>query len=165
MIKVEYSVAMTSIRIGIAAAAIVTIVVYALGSGYWVSSDSGWYRSLNQPAWQPPDWVFGLIWPYNFIMLGIVSVVIARNAALPSAFIWLGFLVLSVVAALAWSYLFYVPHLLPQAAIALVVTAVLTIPIMVITFQTQLSYGWLLLPYQLWLITAASLSIGYALKN
>jgi tryptophan-rich sensory protein len=98
-------------------------------------------------------------------MLGIVSVVIARNAALPSAFIWLGFLILSVIAALAWSYLFYVPHLLPQAAIALVVTAVLTIPIMVITFQTQLSYGWLLLPYQLWLITAASLSIGYALKN
>ena len=73
MIKVQYSAAMTSIRIGIAAAAIVTIVVYALGSGYWVSSDSGWYRSLIQPSWQPPDWVFGLIWPYNFIMLGIVD--------------------------------------------------------------------------------------------
>jgi benzodiazapine receptor len=89
--KVQYSSAMTSIRIGIAAAAIVTIVVYALGSGYWVSSDSGWYRSLTQPSWQPPDWIFGLIWPYNFIMLGIVAVVIARNAALPAAFIWLGF--------------------------------------------------------------------------
>lgn len=156
---------MTGIRLGIAIAAVSAVVVYALGSGYWVSNDSGWYRSLIQPSWQPPDWVFGLIWPYNFIILGIVGVVVARNAAISSAAIWLSFLILSVVAALTWSYLFYVPHLLPQAAIALSITALLTIPVLVITFQTEIKYGWLLLPYQLWLITAASLSIGYAIKN
>lgn len=156
---------MSGIRLGIAAVAIATVVIYALGSGYWVSSDSGWYRSLIQPSWQPPDWVFGLIWPYNFIILGISAFVVARDASLQAAGSWLAFLILSVIAALLWSYLFYVPHFLPQAAVALSVTAALTIPLLVITFQTSLRYGLLLLPYQLWLITAASLSIGYALKN
>lgn len=156
---------MESARIAVATLAISAVVVYALGSGYWVSNDSGWYRSLIQPSWQPPDWVFGVIWPYNFIMLGIVGFVVARNASLMQAGIWLGFFIASVVAALFWSYLFYVPHNLPAAAIALSVTAILTIPVMVVTFQTQLSYGWLLLPYQLWVVTAASLSIGYAIRN
>ncbi|MBM3690519.1 MAG: tryptophan-rich sensory protein [Actinobacteria bacterium] len=156
---------MGSVRIGLAASGIVTVVFYALGSGYWVSSDSGWYRSLKQPSFQPPDWIFGVIWPYNFIMLGIVSVVIARQANFLQATIWLVFFVLSVIAALTWSYLFYVPHNLPIAAAALVITAVLTLPMIVITFQTQALYGWLLLPYQLWVITASTLSIGYAQLN
>jgi tryptophan-rich sensory protein len=141
------------------------VVIYAFGSGYWVSNDSGWYRSLTQPSWQPPDWVFGVIWPYNFIVLGISAVVVARQAELFSSVLWLIFLGLSVTSALAWSYLFYVPHNLPAAAIALVVTAILTIPILIITFQTQSLYGWLLLPYQLWVITASTLSIGYAQLN
>jgi tryptophan-rich sensory protein len=141
------------------------VVIYAFGSGYWVSNDSGWYRSLTQPSWQPPDWVFGVIWPYNFIVLGISAVVVARQAELFSSVLWLIFLGLSVTSALAWSYLFYVPHNLPAAAIALVVTAILTIPILIITFQTQSLYGWLLLPYQLWVIIASTLSIGYAQLN
>ena len=156
---------MSGIRLGIAAIAIATVVIYALGSGYWESSDSGWYQSLIQPSWQPPEWVFGLIWPYNFIVLGISAFIVARDASIRAAGTWLTFLILSVIAALLWSYLFYVPHFLPQAAIALSATAVLTIPLLVITFQTSLRYGLLLLPYQLWVITAASLSIGYALKN
>ena len=156
---------MEIVRIAIAAAGVVTVAIYALGSGYWVSSDSGWYRSLTQPSWQPPDWVFGVIWPYNFIVLGIVSVIISRQANLLQATMWLVFFALSVTAALAWSYLFYVPHNLPAAATSLVLTAVLTLPIVVITFQTQALYGWLLLPYQLWVITASTLSIGYSQLN
>ena len=156
---------MGSLRIVLATTGLLFVVIYAFGSGYWVSNDSGWYRSLTQPSWQPPDWVFGVIWPYNFIVLGISAVVVARQAELFSSVLWLIFLGLSVTSALAWSYLFYVPHNLPAAAIALVVTAILTIPILIITFQTQSLYGWLLLPYQLWVIIASTLSIGYAQLN
>ena len=50
---------------------ILLVVIYAVGSGIWVSNSPGWYTSLNRPAWQPPDFVFGLIWPYNFIVIGL----------------------------------------------------------------------------------------------
>jgi benzodiazapine receptor len=156
---------MSTLRIGLAAVGILTVMGYALGSGFWVSSDSGWYRALVQPSWQPPDWVFGVIWPYNFIVLGIVSYVVAYRASTAQAWLWLGFFILSVIAALAWSYLFYVPHNISLSAVALSFAALLTLPVLIITFQTALTYGWLLLPYQIWLIVAASLAVGYAQLN
>ena len=86
-----YGLGMSTVRIGIATAAILITVGYALGSSLWVSSDAGWYRSLVQPAWQPPDWIFGVIWPYNFIVLGIVGFIIAKQATILQAWLWLGF--------------------------------------------------------------------------
>jgi len=156
---------MSTLRIGLTAVGILTVIGYALGSGYWVSNDSGWYRSLVQPSWQPPDWVFGVIWPYNFIMLGIVSYVVASRASIAQAWLWLGFFILSVISALVWSYLFYVPHQIGLSAVALSLAALLTLPVLIITFQTDLAYGWLLLPYQIWLFVAASLAASYAQLN
>jgi tryptophan-rich sensory protein len=61
-------------------AGVALVFVYAIGSGLWVNTGDGWYRSLNQPAWQPPDFIFGIIWPYNFVVLGIAAVTIAQRA-------------------------------------------------------------------------------------
>jgi tryptophan-rich sensory protein len=55
-------------------AGIALVFIYVIGSGLWVNTGDGWYRSLNQPAWQPPDFIFGIIWPYNFVVLGIALV-------------------------------------------------------------------------------------------
>ena len=44
------------------------VFVYIIGSGLWVNTGDGWYRSLNAPSWQPPPAIFGIIWPYNFIV-------------------------------------------------------------------------------------------------
>lgn len=144
---------------------LILVLVYAIGSGFWVSNNSTWYLSLERPFWQPPDWVFGVIWPYNFIILGITSFMIARRLSKDLVITWLILFSITVVAALLWSYLFYVPHNLLGASIALSLTAIFTIPITIISFRASLSYGIALLPYQTWVIVAASLSIGYAIKN
>lgn len=144
------------------AAVIVAVIAYAVLSGLWVGTDSGWYRSLQQPAWQPPPWVFGVIWPYNFVVLAVVSSVIAWRASAVQVGALAVFLVFSIASALAWAYLFYVPHELTAAAIALTAAAVLTIPIVLIAFLTGPVWGVLLVPYQIWLGLAASLSWGYA---
>ena len=51
------------------------------------------------------------------------------------------------------------------AAIALSAAAVLTVPIVVIAFLTGWLWGTLLLPYQIWVALAASLSWGYLHLN
>ena len=55
----------------LAATGIGLVFVYVIGSGLWVNTGDNWYRNLNQPPWQPPDFIFGIIWPYNFIILGV----------------------------------------------------------------------------------------------
>ena len=67
--------------------------------------------------------------------------------------------------ALVWAQQFYVPHNLVIAAVALTLTALITIPLTVIAYQQSLGIGLLFTPYQIWIATAASLSISYASKN
>ena len=151
-------------RIVAAVAVVILVIVYAVGSGRWVSTGSAWYLSLEQPWWQPPSWVFGLIWPYNFVAIGVVGSVIAWNAAPARVIAVLVLLAVTVAFALTWAYLFYVPHQLTGAAIALTLTAVLTLPITVFAFAERWWLGAMLIPYQVWVALAASLSWGYVVK-
>ena len=141
------------------------VVVYAIGAGRWVSTDAGWYRSLIKPPWQPPDVVFGLIWPYNFVMIAVAGWAVAARESRTEHVVWLASLALSVAAALTWAYLFYVPHSLYASSIALTAATLLTLPLVVLTFRASMPLGFALLPYQLWLAVATSLAFGYAAMN
>jgi len=96
-----------------AAIGILFVFIYAFGSGIWVSSSPGWYASLNRPAWQPPSAVIGLIWPYNFTVLGVTSYQVSRSLNKFENITWLVFFGLSIAAALTWAYQFYVPQHFP----------------------------------------------------
>lgn len=148
-------------RIIAVAVALGLVAAYAVLSGVWVSTGSAWYLALPKPAWQPPDAVFGLAWSYNFTVLAVVGVVLALRLP-PGPLI--GYLVAfaaSVVCAVLWAWLFYVPHHLVPAAISLTLCALITVVMVVIAWREAWWWGALLLPYQAWLIVATSLSWGY----
>lgn len=148
-----------------AAIGILFVFIYAFGSGIWVSSSPGWYASLNRPSWQPPSAVIGLIWPYNFTVLGIASYQLSRSLTRFENITWLAFFGLSIAAALTWAYQFYVPHNFLSASLALTSTALLTLPMLFLTFRASVAMGLLLVPYQIWVSIAASLAWGYLAKN
>ena len=150
----------TSAIIGIA-----LVVIYAAGSGIWVNTSPGWYTSLVRPPWQPPDVVFGLIWPYNFFILGLTALRVSQKLSKAQISTWLICFAISVVFALMWAYHFYVPHNLKFSAICLALTSIFTIPLLVIAYKMSWQIGALLTPYQLWVITATTLAWGYAVRN
>lgn len=155
---------MTPWRITSAVISIVLVVIYAGGANYWNRQD-GWYQSLTQPSWQPPDFVFGIIWPYNFVVIGIALYTISSQAKPIVVATVLSLVAISVVFALRWSYLFYSVHDISGSATSLLVTAILTIPIFAITFATSWKAGIALIPYQIWIFTAAALAHSYAANN
>ena len=144
---------------------ILFVFIYAFGSGIWVSSSPGCYASLNRPSWQPPSALIGLIWPYNFAVLGIASYQVSRTLTRFENITWLVFFGLSIAAALTWAYQFYVPHNFLFASIALTSAALLTLPVLLLAFRASLAMGLLLVPYQIWVAIAASLAWGYLAKN
>lgn len=152
-------------RAVIAVLVIGAVIGYAVMSGVWVSTSGGWYQSLQQPAWQPPPWVFGLIWPYNFLALIVVGIAMALGAPISQAWGYLGLLALTAGLAIGWAYLFYVPHALTAAAICLTAAAVLTLPLTFLAFSGRGWLGALLIPYQVWLFLATSLSWAYAVAD
>ena len=144
---------------------IALVLVYAVGSGLWVNTGDGWYRNLNKPSLQPPDFIFGLIWPYNFIVLGIAAVIVSQRASKPVVITYMAFFALSVAAALVWAYQFYRPHDLVAASIALTGTVLLTVPMVVILFTVSIPMTIGVLPYQAWVAVAATISWGYSRLN
>ena len=148
-----------------AAIGILFVFIYAFGSGIWVSSSPGWYSTLNRPSWQPPSAFIGLIWPYNFAVLGIASYQVSRTLTRFENVTWLVFFGLSIAAALTWAYQFYVPHNFLYASLALTSAALLTLPVLLLTFRASMAMGLLLVPYQIWVAIAASLAWGYLAKN
>ena len=143
----------------------IIVVIYIVGAGRWVATDAGWYRSLNQPSWQPPDFIFGLIWPYNFAVLIIAGFIVAARDSRTEQIVWLASLALSVTAALLWAWLFYVPHSLQASGFALGAATLLTLPLVVIAFRASTVLGLALVPYQIWVAIATSLAFGYAARN
>ncbi len=144
---------------------VVILFVYVIGSGLWVNTGDNWYRSLNQPPWQPPDFIFGLIWPYNFVILGFASVAVANKLSTTNAIVYLSIFALSVAAALTWAYQFYRPHNLYAASIALAVVALLTLPMLYFIYQASVPLFFATTVYQVWVITATYLSYNYAKLN
>lgn len=142
-----------------------TVLLYIVGSGVFVSTGTSWYSALEKPAWQPPSWFVGLIWPYNFVVIAVVGSIIAWNASTPRVLTFLIVLPTTVVLAILWAYLFFTPHQLLGSALALTAAAVLTLPLTVVAFAERWWMGALFLPYQLWIATAASLSWGYVAKG
>ena len=141
------------------------VLVYVVGSGLWVNTGDGWYRNLTAPSWQPPDFIFGVIWPYNFIVLGIAAVIVSQRLSPVLVSVYLSVFALSVAAALTWAYQFYRPHNLEAASTALSVVAVLTVALVVIASRASWPLALALIPYQVWVIIDSFLSWGFARAN
>ena len=98
-------------------------------------------------------------------MLGVAAFNVAQSLSRPQTIAWLFFFGASVTSALVWAYQFYVPHNLSVAAIALGIAALLTVPVLYLTFKASILIGVLLIPYQVWVIIATTLSWGYSTRN
>jgi len=152
---------MTAERVLLAGAVLALVVLYAALAVRWTSAGSAWYRSLPRPSWQPPDLVFGVIWPLNFGALAVVGLVVAIECPPRDALRWLALFAASVALALGWAHAFYVRHDLGRAAVLLAGAAVLTWALMVLTHGLVSWAGWALVPYAAWLTVATGLAVAY----
>lgn len=156
---------MTLWRVGALVAGIIVLVAYIALSGKWVTTNAEWYLGLNAPAWQPPNWVFGVAWTYNFIVLGLAVVLLALKAESHLVVTFLLCFAISVLFAVLWAYRFYVDHEMTSAAVCLTLAALITLGMTVAAFAYTPWLGWVLIPYQIWVLLATSLSWGYATMN
>ena len=59
--------------------AVVWALVLTVGGGL-LTSIGEWYRDLNKPSWQPPDWLFGPAWTV-ILVLAAWAFVLSWNGA------------------------------------------------------------------------------------
>ena len=115
-----------------------------------------WYRALEKPAWNPPDWVFGPVWTVLYGMVGYAGArVYSRLGASSTAFrLWLVQMVLNFL----WTPLFFSAHSLPLASIEIGLLLAAVIAFTVYAGKVERVSAWLFVPYLAWVAFASALT-------
>lgn len=131
-----------------------------LVSGLMSGSGAGnhWYNTLVRAPLTPPGWVFALVWPLLYLLMGLALALIlhARGARGRSLAITL-FLV-QLVCNLAWSPLFFGLHEVTLAFYLSVMIFMLASVTTLLFGRIRTMAAWAMVPYLCWLGFACGLS-------
>lgn len=122
------------------------------------AGDSAWYRRLAKPAFQPPSYLFGIVWPILYLMMGVALAMVVNAKGSRGRGIAITAFALQFIANLVWSPLFFGMHEVSFAFWWLLLTLGLAALTTWLFWRLRPLAGWLLLPYLLWLIFAAALN-------
>ena len=121
-----------------------------------------WYAALRRPALTPPGWVFGVVWPVLYALMGTAAWQLWRHGGLGGANA-AAFALFGVQLALnaAWTIVFFGLHR-PGAALAeLVLLWLAILATLVFFWRRDALAGALLLPYLAWVTFAAYLNWAF----
>lgn len=129
------------------------------------SIEDGWYGSLNQPSFNPPDEIFGPVWTVLYILMGISLYTVWSQVPGRKRENALGVFCLQLLLNFLWSlFFFYFKDI--EIALLDIIALWIAIAIMIIAFARVKPWaGWINLPYLLWVSFATALNISYYLLN
>jgi tryptophan-rich sensory protein len=146
------------------AAAMAAMGVAGLGA---LSTDLGpWYQSLQQPAWKPPDRLFGPAWTIIYALAALAGARAWKAAPGRPEREWLiALFALNGFLNLLWSLLFFRLRRPDWALfeVGFLWTSVLLL--MVVLGRYARASRWLLAPYLVWVSIAATLNFAVVRLN
>lgn len=117
------------------------------------------YDSLVLPPYAPPSWLFGVVWPVLYILMGISAYLVQKtdfyDAGKKRAFL---FYYLQLAVNFFWSIFFFRFMMFGLSFWWLILLLVLVIATAVMFYDRSRVAGWLMLPYVAWLSYAAYLN-------
>ena len=130
---------------------ILTSVIGSLANIYINSDD--WYSSLIKSSLSPPSFVFGIVWPILYVLMGIIAHKIAP------------IFIMQLVLNAAWSWIFFYFHAPFIALLDIGLLIYLNQRILMIIKKESGALYFLYLPYVLWLLFAAFLNASIVFLN
>ncbi len=140
---------------------VLCLLIGLLGSIFTMPAIPGWYAGLNKPALSPPNWVFGPVWTFLYILMGI-SLYLVWSKGLGAWGVKPALSLFSIQLALnfLWSYLFFGLHS-PLAGLVCIALLWVELALTIVAFnRISRKAAWLLVPYILWVGFAAYLNFA-----
>jgi len=139
--------------------AVFVILVAVVGSHFSVMNRD-WYDALNKPSWQPPNWVFGVVWTVLFILFAISLILIWNTQPRTNLhYVVMAAAVLNGILNVFWSYLFFANKLIFPAAYEAGLLFLSVLLIMILAWPISRLASLLLIPYAVWTAFATYLTL------
>ena len=144
----------------IAVFAVITIELLGGLSGWLSNSGYGnpWFDALRKPAFMPPGWIFGVVWPILYALMGVGLAMILVEPASPARRNALALFFIQLVLNFAWSPLFFAFHDIHAAKLLIFAIAAVAAAAGMSFTRIKPVAGLLLLPYIFWLVFAGTLN-------
>lgn len=139
------------------------LMVVGGGSLIGVANDPGaWYASLRKPAFNPPDWIFGPVWTFLYILIAIAGWRIWRLRQTGGAMsVWWMQLGLNFL----WSPVFFTLQS-PLAALVVILGLLASIATFIrLTWDLDRPAALLFVPYAAWVLFATLLNAAIVVLN
>ncbi len=141
----------------------IPLIAGFIGSIFTSSKIPSWYATLNKPAFNPPNWIFGPVWTTLFVLMGIALYLVWTSGKTSNAALW--FFGIQLGLNVLWSIFFFGMQspLIAFVDIIILWFAILATIISFYSISTTASY--LLVPYILWVSFATILNWKIMIMN
>jgi tryptophan-rich sensory protein len=142
------------------------VVVEGIGLlSNFLSGDIGpKYASLNLPPFSPPGWIFGVVWPVLYALMGIAAYLIRQGGGTAKSRAWFLFWV-QLAVNFCWPVIFFRLGLFWAAFVIIVVLDVLVAFTVYLFYKVNTLAAGLMIPYFIWILFASYLNLGTAILN
>lgn len=117
-----------------------------------------WYNALTKPFLTPDGWVFAVVWPILYFLLGVALYLIIVDKTRYSKAKSYGLFAVHMALNALWTYFFFGLNLIGGGLIVLVLLIAFTIWMMRAFSQISRAAYYLVWPYLIWLLFALYLN-------
>lgn len=123
------------------------------------------YTSLIKPPLSPSGWLFGLIWPVLYLLMGIAAYIIYQKPNTTerkkaTTLYWV-----QLVVNFLWPIVFFRFQWYWISVIVIILLDILVLITTIRFYKIEKVAGYLMIPYLLWILFATYLNIGIAVLN
>ena len=146
---------------------VILCILLCLSAG-WVGSLATreaipqWYAGLIKPAYNPPSWAFGVVWPILYMLMGI-ALAMVLSAGMDRREVRIAAAVFGIQLALnaAWSLIFFGMQRIDWALFEIVLLWLAILITLYLFYRISKGAAALLVPYLLWVSFAILLNAGF----
>lgn len=141
--------------------------------GNYDKNSRGWYKSIKQSPLTPPPFVFPIVWPILYIMLGLNALLIYnkikklnRPSFFDKLFIkdYLPIYEIQLLLNFSWSIFFFSMKKPTVSLVVNILMIVFTVWLIFKSWKIDKTATWMLVPYVIWISFAAYLNF-YIVQN
>ena len=123
------------------------------------------YTSLIKPPLSPPGWLFGVVWPVLYLLMGVAAYIIYQTPETPKRKKSITLYWVQLFVNFLWPIVFFRFELYWISVVVILLLDVLVLITTMLLYKAKKMAGYLMMPYLLWILFATYLNIGIAVLN
>ena len=143
----------------------ITLSIGAISGVATASGVNGWYRTLNKPVFNPPNYLFGPVWTALYLLMGISFYLILQSE--PSGLKKRAVVIFCIQLFLnfLWSFLFFKFQLVGLAFVEIMAIWISILILLITFYKINKTAAYLQIPYFLWVSFASVLNAAIWVLN